>query len=269
MRPALARWLAAIDAAGIVAFDTETTSLDPMQARHRRRFAGGRPRPRVLHPAWRTATRALPTSSTVMPRCARLAPWLADPTQEEARAEPQVRRARARQRQISLLQGIAHDTLLESYVLESHKPHDMDNLAWRHLNLEDDQLRRGNAARAPIAHAVRAGGASNAPPSIRPRTPTSRCGCIRHLHPRIAGDAKLDFVYAQIEMPGARSAVPHGAQRHPDRRAQLLAQQSRELGATRDGARAAGAPARGPAVQSRFAQAAWRDPVPADEAARA
>ena len=32
--------------------------------------------------------------------------------------------------------GIAHDTLLESYVLESHKPHDMDNLAWRHLDLK-------------------------------------------------------------------------------------------------------------------------------------
>ena len=31
--PALARWLAAIDAAELVAFDTETTSLDPMQAR--------------------------------------------------------------------------------------------------------------------------------------------------------------------------------------------------------------------------------------------
>src|SRR5690606_23635189 len=33
------------------------------------------------------------------------------------------------------LRGIAHDTLLQSYVLESDKPHDMDSLAKRHLGL--------------------------------------------------------------------------------------------------------------------------------------
>ena len=40
------------------------------------------------------------------------------------------------------LAGVAHDTLLQSYVLESHRPHDMDNLAWRYLDVEDDHLRR-------------------------------------------------------------------------------------------------------------------------------
>src|SRR5207247_1569131 len=34
------------------------------------------------------------------------------------------------------LRGIAHDTLLESYVLESHARHDMDSLATRHLGLK-------------------------------------------------------------------------------------------------------------------------------------
>jgi DNA polymerase-1 len=34
------------------------------------------------------------------------------------------------------LAGIAEDTLLQSYVLESHKPHDMDNLALRHLGIK-------------------------------------------------------------------------------------------------------------------------------------
>ena len=34
------------------------------------------------------------------------------------------------------LNGVTEDTLLESYVLESHKPHDMDNLALRHLNVK-------------------------------------------------------------------------------------------------------------------------------------
>src|SRR5690606_38353081 len=32
------------------------------------------------------------------------------------------------------LAGIAHDTLLQSYVLEAHRSHDMDSLAERHLN---------------------------------------------------------------------------------------------------------------------------------------
>jgi DNA polymerase I-like protein with 3'-5' exonuclease and polymerase domains len=31
------------------------------------------------------------------------------------------------------LNGIAHDTLLQSYVLESHRTHGMDDLAMRHL----------------------------------------------------------------------------------------------------------------------------------------
>ena len=46
-----------------------------------------------------------------------------------------------------------HDTLLESYVVESHKPHDMDNLALRHLDLKtityDDVTGKG-ASRIPF-----------------------------------------------------------------------------------------------------------------------
>ena len=34
------------------------------------------------------------------------------------------------------LRGVRHDTLLQSYVLESHRPHDMDSLAQRHLGLK-------------------------------------------------------------------------------------------------------------------------------------
>ena len=34
------------------------------------------------------------------------------------------------------MRGIEHDTLLQSYVLESHRTHDMDSLALRHLGIK-------------------------------------------------------------------------------------------------------------------------------------
>src|ERR1700753_3329941 len=34
------------------------------------------------------------------------------------------------------LRGVEHDTLLQSYVLESHRTHDMDSLALRHLGIK-------------------------------------------------------------------------------------------------------------------------------------
>src|SRR5207244_6231443 len=52
-----------------------------------------------------------------------------------------------------VLRGIAHDTLLESYVLESHARHDMDSLASRHLGLKTlsyDEVTGTGAGRIPF-----------------------------------------------------------------------------------------------------------------------
>jgi DNA polymerase I - 3''-5'' exonuclease and polymerase domains len=35
------------------------------------------------------------------------------------------------------IRGYAHDTLLESYVIEAHKPHSLDSLVSRHLGRDD------------------------------------------------------------------------------------------------------------------------------------
>ena len=93
---ALARWLAAIDAAELVAFDTETTSLDPMQARIVGVSLSVEPGTRLLHPARAPLRRrAGPARSR---RDARAPRAVARRSRaEEARPEPQVRPACARQ----------------------------------------------------------------------------------------------------------------------------------------------------------------------------
>ena len=51
------------------------------------------------------------------------------------------------------LAGIAHDTLLQSYVLEAHRNHDMDSLASRHLNrrtITYDEVTGKGAARSGV-----------------------------------------------------------------------------------------------------------------------
>ena len=40
----------------------------------------------------------------------------------------------------SAVQGYRHDTLLQSYVLEAHKPHGLESLAERHLGRKRPEL---------------------------------------------------------------------------------------------------------------------------------
>src|SRR5207249_2057526 len=65
---------------------------------------------------------------------ARLRPWFADASKKKVGQNVKFVQHVLANRNVALA-GIAHDTLLESYVLEPHKLHDLDNLAWRHLDL--------------------------------------------------------------------------------------------------------------------------------------
>ena len=52
------------------------------------------------------------------------------------------------------LGGIAHDTLLESYVVEVHERHDLDSLSQRHLGWQTisyDEVTGKGAARIPFS----------------------------------------------------------------------------------------------------------------------
>jgi DNA polymerase I len=127
----LDKWLALAMAAELVSVDTETTSLDPMTAQMVGISLSVEPGKGAYIPvAHRYAGVPLQLSRELV--LERLKPWLEDP------AKPKLGQNLKYDMHIFAnhgvaLRGIVHDTLLQSYVFESHKPHDMDTMAMRHL----------------------------------------------------------------------------------------------------------------------------------------
>ncbi|MBK5105412.1 MAG: DNA polymerase I, partial [Burkholderiales bacterium] len=130
----VAEWLKVLDGAALVAFDTETTGLDPLTAQLvGMSFCAEPGRAGYLPLAHNYA--GAPQQLGVARALDLLRPWLEDAARpklgqnlkydEHVLANHGVR-----------LRGVAHDTLLESYVLESHLRHDMGTLAERHLQLQ-------------------------------------------------------------------------------------------------------------------------------------
>ena len=222
---AFARWRDAIARADLVAFDTETTSLDPLAAR----IVGlsfaiepGRACYIPLGHRYPGAPDQLDLDATL----AQLAPWFADPTKKKLGQNVKYDEHVLANHGLALA-GVAHDTLLQSYVLEAHKPHDMDSLAWRHLNVKT------------IAYAEVTGkGASRIgfdQVSVDDATAYSAedadvtLQLHRALYPRLAADAKLDHVYTAIELP-VRAVLFAMERTGVLLDAALLGAQSRELG---------------------------------------
>jgi DNA polymerase I len=127
----LDKWLALAMAAELVSVDTETTSLDPMTAQMVGISLSVEPGKGAYIPvAHRYAGVPLQLPRELV--LERLKPWLEDP------AKPKLGQNLKYDMHIfanhgMTLRGIVHDTLLQSYVFESHKPHDMDTMAMRHL----------------------------------------------------------------------------------------------------------------------------------------
>ncbi|MDY7577570.1 DNA polymerase I [Herbaspirillum sp. RTI4] len=127
----LDHWLQIITDAELTALDTETTSLNTMQARLvgislccTPGYAAYIP---VAH-RYQDAPAQLPLEQVL----AVLKPWLEDPAQRKVGQNMKYDSHIFANHGIAL-QGVAHDTMLESYVFESHRTHDMDSLALRHL----------------------------------------------------------------------------------------------------------------------------------------
>jgi DNA polymerase-1 len=128
----LDRWLDTINGAALTSVDTETTSLDPMQARLVGISLSCKPGVAAYIPVAHRY-QGVPAHLSREFVLSRLKPWLEDESKRKVGQHLKYDSHIFANFGVTL-RGIAHDTLLESYVFESHKSHDMDSLALRHLN---------------------------------------------------------------------------------------------------------------------------------------
>ena len=220
----LQRWIEEIERAELVCFDTETTGLDPMRAK----VVGLSFAIEPGHACYIPLAHRYPGVADQLPldgTLARLKPWFADSARKKLGQNVKYDQHVLANHGMRL-DGVAHDTLLQSYVLEAHRPHDMDNLAWRHLNVKTITYAEvaGKGAKqigfdqVSIADAT-AYSAEDADITLQLH---------RHLHPRVAADPKLGYVYTAIEMP-VREILFEMEREGVMLDTALLAAQSREL----------------------------------------
>ncbi|WP_421204564.1 DNA polymerase I [Aeromonas enteropelogenes] len=128
-------WLAQLQAAPLFAFDTETTSLDYMEARVVGVSFAIEPGKAAYVPFGHDYLGA-PVQLTEAMVLGKLKPLLEDPARLKVGQNLKYDRNVLLNHGIEL-QGIAYDTMLESYVLNSTASrHDMDSLSRKYLNVE-------------------------------------------------------------------------------------------------------------------------------------
>ena len=122
-----------LNAASLVSLDTETTGLDPMQAQLVGIAFSIEAHQAAYLPLAHCYAGAPPQLAVDLV-LDKLKPWLTDASRLKLGQNLKYDKHIFANHGIEL-NGIVHDTLLQSYVLESHRPHDMDNLALRHLGV--------------------------------------------------------------------------------------------------------------------------------------
>ncbi|AGX87747.1 DNA polymerase I [Candidatus Symbiobacter mobilis] len=125
-------WMERIAAADLVAVDTETTSLDAMSAR----LVGISFATAPGHAAYIPLAHQHPDTPAQLPIdtvLQRLRGWLEDPTRPKLGQHTKYDWHVFANHGIAV-QGYVHDTMLQSYVLEVHEPHNLESLARRHLD---------------------------------------------------------------------------------------------------------------------------------------
>lgn len=193
----LDQWIAKLDAAELVCLDTETTSLDQLQARIvGLSFACVAGEAAYLPLAHMYA--GAPTQLALASVLHKLTPWLTNPAKKKVGQNIKYDLHVFANHGIHVA-GYVHDTLLQSYVLESHERHDMDSLAARHLGattiLYEDVAGKGASQIGFDQVSVEKATEYSAEDSD---VTLQLHGA---LYPQIIADEKLRYVYERIEMP--------------------------------------------------------------------
>ena len=192
-------WLRKINSAALTCVDTETTGLDALRVDLVGISLAVSPGEACYIPLAHTTNEDQLNKQSVLEQ---LKPWLE--SDEHAKLGQNLKY------DIHIfdgcgikLRGIQHDTLLQSYVLESHRSHDMDSLAMRHLGektiayeevcgkgvhqITFDQVNLETATQYA---------AEDADITLR----------LHHaMYPAIAADEKLLRIYREIEMPAMQA----------------------------------------------------------------
>ncbi|SEE95497.1 DNA polymerase I [Burkholderia sp. WP9] len=193
-------WFERINAAELTSFDTETTSLDPMVAQ----IVGLSLSVEAGRAAYVPLAHRGPDAPVQLPRdevLAKLKPWL------ESVQHKKVGQHLKYDEQVLAnygieMRGIEHDTLLQSYVVESHRTHDMDSLALRHLGVKTikyEEVAGKGAGQIGFDEVALDKAAEYA---AEDADITLRLHQV--LYPQVAAEKTLEYVYRDIELPTSR-----------------------------------------------------------------
>jgi DNA polymerase I len=189
--------VARLKSAPLTCVDTETTSLEPMNAQ----LVGLSFSTEPLHAAYLPLAHryaGAPEQLDIALVLGKLKSWFEDASRRKVGQNLKYDRHVLANHGIELA-GIEYDTLLESYVLESDKAHDMDALAARHLGLKT----------ITFAEVAGKGAQSIGFDQVSIETATTYSAedadvtlqLHRHMLPLLDADAKLASIYRDIEMP--------------------------------------------------------------------
>ncbi|MFT4190957.1 MAG: DNA polymerase I [Comamonas sp.] len=221
---AFERWLAVLEGAELAAIDTETDSLDESRAQIVGISFSVEPR----HAAYVPLLHDYPDAPAQLPReevLARLKPWLENPARAKLGQHVKYDRHVFANHGIEV-RGYRHDTMLQSYVLEVHRPHGLASLAERHLGrsgIQYEDLCGKGAKQIPFAQVDIARAAEYSCEDSDQTLDVHRV-----LWPQLQADDRLRAIY-ELEM--ATSEVLYRIERNGvliD--AEVLAAQSHALG---------------------------------------
>ena len=193
----LSFWLNQLHAAPLVALDTETTALHPLDAR----LVGLSFCMHSGKAAYLPLAHRGPDSETQIPldkTLEKLKPWLEDEKCLKAGQHMKFDQHVFANHGITL-RGIAHDTMLESYVLEAHQPHNLESLARRHLNRDTLSY---EAVTGKGAHAIGFDQVTlDRATEYAAEDADMTWQVHQHLYPQLEKEPALRSIYADLELP--------------------------------------------------------------------